>query len=191
MKIRQSVFETNSSSMHSLVIAKNGHTQEFKELLEHKYIGEKGVYNIWDSEIDFDRSPFRILNNAIDKLLYLIADTTKDETRKELLEMFYQIYPEIKELKFPKSYNDDDEVEYGYVDHQSKGFVTNYLLENNILAKDFVTNTKYSIIIDGDEYCEWENFKRSGLIDIAKIETDINPWNSKTKTYEDEEGFEE
>lgn len=190
MKIRQSVFETNSSSMHSLVIAKNGHTQEFKELLEHKYIGEKGVYNIWDSEIDFDRSPFRILNNAIDKLLYLIADTTKDETRKELLEMFYQVYPEIKELKFPKSYN-DDEVEYGYVDHQSKGFVTNYLLENNILAKDFITNTKYSIIIDGDEYCEWENFKRSGLIDIAKIETDINPWNSKTKTYEDEEGFEE
>ena len=191
MKIRQSVFETNSSSMHSLVIAKNGHIQEIQEILEHKYIGKKGIYNVWDSEIDFDRSPFKVLNNAIDKLLYLIADAKTDDDRKELIDMFLNIYPDIKGIKFPKEYSDDEKISYGYVDHQSNGFVTNYLKTNNISPKDFVTNTKYSVIIDGDEYGEWENFKRSGLVDISKIEVDINPWTAKSKTYEDEYESEE
>lgn len=186
MKIRQSVFETNSSSMHSLVIAKDGHIQEIKEILEHKYIGTKGIYNVWDSEIDFDRSPFKVLNNAIDKLLYLVADARTDEDRKELIDMFLDTYPDIKGIKFPKEYSDDEKIFYGYVDHQSNGFVTNYLKTNNILPKEFVTNTKYSVIIDGDEYCEWEKFKRSGLIDISKIEVDVNSWTAKSKAYEDE-----
>lgn len=198
IKIRNSVFETNSSSMHSLVIKKNGSKQDIKDILDTIYVRKDGSYHIYDEEISFDRYPFRILFTAVQKFLYIYAESSSDK-RKELLEFMKKTYPEIKEYEFPKKYwideededNNEDKYYYGQVDHQSMGFVTNYLKNNNISYEDFITNTKYTVIIDGDEYGEWEKFKKSGLINLDEIETDINPFNSRIKTFEDENGYEE
>lgn len=185
IKIRNGVFETNSSSVHSLVIKKSGHRQIEDEVLKNIYLTKNGVYNIYDYDIYFDRAPFRILFTAIEKFLYLYAESN-DEKRIELMEFMKTTFPKIKEYKFPSVYNDEYEPFYGEVDHQSKGFVSNYLKTNNIDFKEFILNTKYNIIIDGDEYGEWEKIKESGLINLAEIEIDVNPFNSEIKTYEDE-----
>ena len=58
---------------------------------------------------------------------------------------------------------------YGYVDHQSLGIVENFLKDNNITLKEFLTNKKYIIIIDGDEYNGWGNLKYAGVLNLNNI----------------------
>lgn len=62
---------------------------------------------------------------------------------------------------------------YGYVDHQSSGLLEEFLKSENITLVDFLGNRKYVVIISGDEYCDWQAFKYSGLINIANIEKEF------------------
>ena len=57
----------------------------------------------------------------------------------------------------------------GQIDHQSAGILKNFLKDRGIPLKEFLTNKKYVIIVDGDEYCEWDKFLHSGLVDLDKI----------------------
>lgn len=113
-QIRKSVWESNSSSMHSLVVTKKNSnvrmTQE--EIRDEFYLNdpwyierhkddEKEIVKIdpWDNE--FGRSPFNVLVTFIDKLAYAVAEycgnnysmksyteaeNTFDEVFRELLE---------------------------------------------------------------------------------------------------------
>lgn len=72
----------------------------------------------------------------------------------------------------------DEEVEYlgevkvpniGCIDHQSIGLLSNFLNDRNITLKEFLTNKKYIIVIDGDEYDYWKKYKKTGLIDMDFI----------------------
>lgn len=62
---------------------------------------------------------------------------------------------------------------YGYVDHQSSGLLEEFLKSENITLVDFLRNRKYVVIISGDEYCDWDELKYSGLINIANIEKEF------------------
>lgn len=68
-----------------------------------------------------------------------------------------------------------DEEEYfevediGSIDHQSSGLLKNFLKDKGISLKEFLTNKRYVIAIDGDEYCELHKLLRSGLIDKSFI----------------------
>lgn len=53
------------------------------------------------------------------------------------------------------------------------GGLSKFLKERNITIKEFLTNKKYVIIQDGDEYCEWENAKQSSLINENNIIEEI------------------
>lgn len=55
----------------------------------------------------------------------------------------------------------------GYVDGN---ILSGFLEEENITLEDFLVNKKYIVIQDGDEYCEYGNFKKIGLIDTSKID---------------------
>lgn len=191
IKIRRGVFETNSSSMHSLVIKKSGKVLTGEEILKDTCVWENGDYHVYDDDIEYGRSPFRILTSPTEKFLYLIASYSDNEPmRNELIEKFKEI-TNIKNIEFPIAYWDNDEPYYGSVDHQSIGLVTNYLNDKNIEFEDFILNDKYIIVIDGDEYGEWEKMKESGLIRVEDIEVDINPWNQQTKDPEYEEYLKE
>lgn len=177
IKIRKGVFETNSSSMHSLVIMKNDKYLPKEDLLKSVYVNRDGELTIFDGEMDYGRSPFSILSTPIDKFLYLIASyENNEEKRKEITEILKEIIPEIKSIKYPTSSWNDDKEYLGYVDHQSQGLVTEYIKDNNISIRDFLLNGKYIVIIDGDEYGEWCKFKQSGLVNLDDIAVDINPW---------------
>lgn len=176
-KIRNGVFETNSSSMHSLVIKKTGKFLTKEESIKDIYIDENGKLKIYEFENSFDRSPFKMLYSPEDKFLYLVASYNNDKKKRENIIELFKEELKIKEIDFPITYN--KEVNYGYIDHQSLGFVRNYIEKNEISFKDFIFNNKYIVIIDGDEYGEWDNIKESGLINLNEIEMEISIWSNE------------
>ncbi len=192
IKIRRHTFETNSSSMHSLVVMKNGHECTKEEIEEDLYISKDGIYRIWSEEdMMFERYPFDILSTPSDKFRYLIASFShSEEKRKEIIKAFLGVEKDIKEIEFPKNW-DSEEPFYGSIDHQSDGFIANYIDENKISFKEFLFNTKYKIIIDGDEYGIWEKMKEAGLINTNEIDIDINPCDVNYLSEVDKEDLED
>lgn len=57
----------------------------------------------------------------------------------------------------------------GYVDHESADLLHSFLQKENITLEEFLTNKKYCIVIDGDEYHEWTKMKNTVLINKDNI----------------------
>lgn len=179
-QIRNSVFETNSSSMHSLVVKKNSEYYTYEEINDCMWL-HNGVWDIWnDDNITFGRSPFECLNTFEAKVRYAIASLcgwyrNAEEKFKEIEQLVTEIFPECYEIKLPKVwyYDDEDEdkdekrVSYGGVDED---ILTPFLENTGITLKEFLTNKKYVVIVDGDEYCIWNSLKDSGLVNTDEIE---------------------
>lgn len=119
--IRGGVFETNSSSMHSIAVAKKHEKYTKEEILEDIYISEsgKGYINIWNSdELDFGRYPFEVLCTFYDKMRYAIAcantnsayieyetgESTVDYgfTVKDVEDIVLKYVPEATRIEYPK-----------------------------------------------------------------------------------------
>lgn len=228
-QIRRNVFETNSSSMHSLTVMKRNDKYTPEEIMEDIWLSddretgeEDCVWNIWnESSLKFGRSPFRVLGTFREKWLYACASLVhdyNDNVYKELVEIALKYIPNLKKIKLPKtseSYaNKDDEknkdseycqkygktedelaeylmqkekdwdmeIEYwesssgywhydtpftGYVD---SNILSGFLKSEGITLEEYLTNKKYVVIQDGDEYCEYDNFKKAGLIDMSIID---------------------
>lgn len=62
-----------------------------------------------------------------------------------------------------------EQPEIGSIDHQSAGLLKSFLKNKGISLKEFLTNKKYVIIVDGDEYCLWDQYKRAGFINMDNI----------------------
>lgn len=173
-QIRNGVFETNSSSMHSLVIKKSGGHYTEEELHEDLWIGNNGVWEIWnDRRITFGRSPFECLSTFESKVRYAIASLcgwshNAAEKFEEIEQIVTEMIPECWQIKLPKAwYSDEDRVSYGSVD---ENILSPFLKNENISLKEFLTNKKYVVIVDGDEYCIWDSLKNSGLVNANEIE---------------------
>ena len=110
-QIRQNVFETNSSSQHSLCIMKRNDTYTLKEILDGIYLHkdietgkEHCVWDIWDHELEFGRTPFRALGTFKDKWLYACASLVcdyNDDVYKELIRIALKYIPGLKKVKLP------------------------------------------------------------------------------------------
>ena len=111
-QIRMGVFETNSSSMHSLCVMKNEGKYTPQEITHDMWLwddsktGEKNC--IWkpnERDMYFGRSPFRALASFSDKWLYACASLVgkyNDDTYKELLRIVKKYVPTLKEIKLPE-----------------------------------------------------------------------------------------
>lgn len=58
----------------------------------------------------------------------------------------------------------DEIPDIGVIDHQSKGILREFLRKKNIDLKEFLTNKKYIIVVDGDEFCVLFKEIKHGLI---------------------------
>lgn len=164
IQIRRSCFETNSSSSHSLVVRSDEIVRETEDaeyythdemLKELRNINENGVLDASDECWYFGRAPFRPLYRFADKFKYAIANCCAQEDTDELLELLRELVPEVKEVIFPKKYSVG-------VDE----YALRYCLHNcGVDMREFLTNKKYVIIQDGDEYHIWSDLVELGIID--------------------------
>lgn len=116
LTIRKGVWETNSSSMHSIAVMKDDEEYTKEEIMEEVYINKNGVLDFWDDErLDFGRYPFRILTSFIDKFKYAAASIGDywhgsykevSDRIEALIDLVNDILPEVKDIKWPKHYED-------------------------------------------------------------------------------------
>lgn len=233
VKIRRGCFETNSSSMHSIVVTKEDRKYSPEEFNQGVYINKDGEWHPWG--LDFGRSPFAILNTFESKLRYAIAEYCGGYSSDDDIDKYGPEFDRITKKYFPSfdcfrfdtetraAYADtngnelpDNEVyfymgtdgeyyhyyvkdgkniratrlpydieynDYGSIDHQSAGMLSGFLKSHNITLEEFLTNKRYIIIIDGDEYCELDNLFASGLVNLDNI-SETYPYKLK-EDYED------
>lgn len=60
-----------------------------------------------------------------------------------------------------------DRPDTGCVDED---MLSGFLQKENISLEEYLTNKKYVVIQDGDEYCYWGDIKNAGLIDMEAID---------------------
>lgn len=111
-QIRMGVFETNSSSMHSLCVMKNEGKYTIQEITHDMWLwddsktGEKNcIWIPYEGDLYFGRSPFRALASFSDKWLYACASLVEeynDDTYKELLRIVKKYVPTLKKIELPK-----------------------------------------------------------------------------------------
>ena len=214
--------------MHSLTVMKRDDKYTSEEILEEIYLckdketgEEKCVWNIWDHDLEFGRSPFRALGTFTDKWLYACASLVhdyNDETYKELVALALKYIPGLKKVELPttsdscadkddEEHKDDEyfqkygktedelveyltqkekdwgmEIDYwksssgywhynrpftGYVD---ENILSGFLEKEGITLEEYLTNKKYVVIQDGDEYCYWSDMKKTGLVNMDAID---------------------
>lgn len=175
-QIRCNVFETNSSSSHSLVITTDNEHYTREEINKNFYMTD-GIVRLWESSLEFYRSPFDMLVTFKDKLRYAIASSNGNLV-DQCRELCCKYVDEFVDFKFDtKDYVWDSEVKdyvetddpipnYGGTDdYQIEGWLKKY----NVSLEEFLTNKRYIVVVDGDEYNCWLHIKDSGLVDTSKI----------------------
>ncbi len=186
LQIRQNVFETNSSSMHSLVVKNTEDEYETHEEIASDIFIDEGTWSIWDEDaLTFGRAPFKCLATFKSKTCYAIAclcgycrfyrkKAYIKNAKKELaniLKIVQDVCPECINIELPTVTMYDkrkpyESTFYGYVDED---ILTPFLKEEGITLKEFLTNKKYFVIVDGDEYCIWCSIKETGVINKNMI----------------------
>ena len=164
IQIRNNVFETNSSSAHTIAVKNR---DEYDYDLKW-FVDENGVFELWStSSLDFGRTPFDVLCTTYQKIPYFIATYGFKKISKIIMENV----PEVKSIKKPhiNSRWDDPDLQQG-IDHQSIGMLKHFIEKNNLTVEEVLFNNKYIIIIDGDEYNTWGKMINCGLIDKSKLE---------------------
>lgn len=163
LQIRKNVFETNSSSTHSLVISKKDRHYDYSLPVD-----SEGVLTIRFGE--FGWGP-ELLIEPIEKLSYLITDRNRidwdwenppswkefekiineDENIQEIISAVKDCCPEVKEVTFEEC---DSYSPLGYIDHQSMG--TSY--EKDLSIEEIIFSNKVIIMIDNDNSYHYEDY---------------------------------
>lgn len=116
-KVRQNIFETNSSSMHSFVVSKNPkievHKEDFEPYIKDGVLTIKGEYYTYGPEQ---------ITNQYEKACYVLANRY-DEGLKEHLEQVENLKALLKEKLGVKEVIVD--IENACVEHNSAGLVIN------------------------------------------------------------------
>ena len=175
-QIRRNVFETNSSSSHSLVITTDNEYYTREEINKNFYMTD-GIVRLWESSLEFYRSPFDMLVTFKDKLRYAIASSNGNLV-DQCRELCCKYVDGFTDFEFDtKDYVWDSEVKdyvvtdkhipnYGGTDdYQIEGWLKKY----NVSLEEFLTNKRYIVVVDGDEYAIYDHIKKSGLFDTSKI----------------------
>ena len=171
LQIRKSIFETNSSSSHAIVVKKESSAPEAK--VDPKWrLDEEGMLVLYGNDLEFGRTPFELLTDWFGRLRYAIASLND-------IEPFINICKRhvigFKGFQFERQISlwdeeEDSEPCYGYVDHQSADLLAKFLNTKDVTLEDFVFNDRYIVVIDGDEYNILDDFINAGLLDENAVE---------------------
>ena len=179
INIRRNVFETNSSSMHSLVVVKNPKPYDSRELHLNCYNPEHSyeLFGWGEDDANFGRHPYKVLRDPQDKLRYYVAhelgNCEKYEKIDEIKE-FISKHTSVPVSKISITVRNRDEGKrdyYGYIEHNDTGESPfEYLNRKHISMEEFIMNPKYVVIVDGDEYGEFKKLFESNILDANNLE---------------------
>ena len=200
-QVRLNTFETNSSSSHSFVITDFEGRYSQEEIMSHVYLGNDGKVIMWESRLEFDRSPFDFLNTFESKTRYAIA-SSNGRLVPQIVEVWKKYVPGFSHFEFDEKYQVWDEekkkyvetdednpiYEYGYTDDS---MIEAWLKKYNVSVEDFLTMKRYVVVCDGDEYKTWDKVRDSGLMDTSHIIHDSYAeqeaeWEAKWKAEQEE-----
>ena len=112
-QIRMNCFESNSSSMHSIVTSKTTGIYTPEEFHEDIYINKNGKWDFWYRNLEFGRSPYSILCTFNDKMSYAIASLCGVYVKQEIVDKYFdeleriacKYIPECKGFEFDTDIN--------------------------------------------------------------------------------------
>lgn len=177
IQIRDNTFETNSSSSHSLIITDFDGKYTPEEMMKGIYLWEDKETRMYESNLEFYRSPFSLLATFESKSRYAIA-SSQGHLADEVEKIWRKYIPNFNRFKFDmkteeydydkKEWVDLDEpkpIYGGTDDYQIEGWLKSY----NVSLEDFLTMRRYMVVCDGDETREWYHILDSGLVDKSHI----------------------
>lgn len=177
IQIRDNTFETNSSSSHSLIITDFDGKYTPEEMMKNIYLWNNNTKRMYESNLEFYRSPFSLLATFESKSRYAIA-SSNGRLANEVEKIWYKYIPNFNGFKFDmkteeydydkKDWVDLDEskpIYGGTDDYQIEGWLKSY----NVSLEDFLTMRRYMVVCDGDETREWYHILDSGLVDKSHI----------------------
>ena len=177
IQIRDNTFETNSSSSHSLIITDFDGKYTPEEMMKGIYLWEDKETRMYESNLEFYRSPFSLLATFESKSRYAIA-SSQGHLADEVEKIWHKYIPNFNGFKFDmeteeydydkKEWVDLDEpktIYGGTDDYEIEGWLKSY----NVSLEDFLTMRRYMVVCDGDEYREWYHILDSGLVDKSHI----------------------
>ena len=141
IQIRNGVFETNSSSSHSIVISKQSTPADVSNSW---YIDDDGVINIDEYETEFNWG-VAILADWYHRMLYALA-SLGEKYIDEIGEAVQKHFPNFKgfDFKFDTSYLS--------VDHQSVGILRSAMSKYCFSVEDFIFDDRYLVFVDHDNH---------------------------------------
>ena len=193
--IRKGVFETNSSSSHSIVITKDNkptETIENSKMIDGGWhIDSQGVMDfMFEHDLEFGRSPFDILADWEGRLRYAIATYANEQDKiNELEEICQRRIAGFVKFNFRKDHWEEKDY-HGYVDHQSYGLLQHALSKYGISLEEFIFNDRYIVVIDGDEYNVFDTLIHTDMFNKENVE-DIIPALYEYEMYDNNEEDEE
>ena len=177
IQIRDNTFETNSSSSHSLIITDFDGKYTPEEMMKGIYLWEDKETRMYESHLEFYRSPFSLLATFESKSRYAIA-SSQGHLADEVEKIWHKYIPNFNGFKFDMKTEeyDYDKKEWvdleepkpiygGTDDYQIEGWLKSY----NVSLEDFLTMRRYMVVCDGDETREWYHILDSGLVDKSHI----------------------
>lgn len=175
IQIRQSIFETNSSSSHSIVVRKRStlldlstdgnHYSDFASFEDGVLSLRGGNHFGWGWDV---------LTNWLDRFAYAMASLGEDKQSEILDGMKERLKCEIEITECVPWWGDgSSRPDYGDVDHQSCGLLGSFLLETGIDVMDFIFDDKYVVIIDNDNN---DMDAYNAFIAKLDIEKEYNTW---------------
>lgn len=177
IQIRDNTFETNSSSSHSLIITDFDDKYTPEEMMKGIYLWNDNKDRMYESNLEFYRSPFSLLATFESKSRYAIA-SSNGRLADEVEKIWHKYIPNFNGFKFDmkteeydydkKEWVDLDEpkpIYGGTDDYEIEGWLKSY----NVSLEDFLTMRRYMVVCDGDEYREWYHILDSGLVDKSHI----------------------
>ena len=203
INIRRNVFETNSSSMHSLVITKQSRTYTKEELALDYNPEYHKAFELWrycdESDMSYERSPFQILATPLEKLRYYSAftlGTWRGEPNKEDVDRIKNfvmkqtgIYDPTKVFLYrvnPWHRQENKNKNYGVVYSNDTGEdPMHFVKRKGIDWEDLILNPKYIIIVDGDEIQNFKDLVEARIINTDNFEdisSGVDFWNDANYT---------
>ncbi len=180
IQIRREVFETNSSSSHSVSIRKQDDYYTEEEVREELWRSAKynnGLYRIWSYRLEFGWG-FDVYDSFSDKLRYVLAVYLCADNDSKVAKIVYfaeSFFEKDKHFNIVLEPWDDpnsltEYERYSLIDHQSQKMLQDFFIAEDIDYEEFLMNRKYVLWIDDDNNCYVHKLKDAGILHMDDFE---------------------